>query len=149
MQIDISAPKIPSFVELANSAARAPAPIYTRSSSSAVSLLERVFGVDNSGADPLPSQEEIEEIKAERESEFQALASRDEDHYIDGIATGAFIGTGLTVATALGGAPITAAVLLASVAEFTTYAGVPAKRIIPGNKRYLSDMELKETTVEY
>ena len=163
MQISVAVPKFPSVSELANAAAHPPAPRLSKRSSSFVSLLERAFGVDNSGSEILPTAEEIAEIEAgitpyptinpsvylEREMEFRAIVRRPINNSVDGIVTGALIGTGLTFATALGGAPITAAVLLASVAEFTAFAGSPSNRSFRAPKRSLSDIELKETTVVY
>ena len=84
-------------------------------------------------------------LSLEREEMFRTLANRSEVQFIDGIAAGAIIGTGLTVATALGGAPITAAVIFASVAEFTAFAGAPG----PSRKSAtsLSQVELTETVI--
>lgn len=76
---------------------------------------------------------------------FRELASRQERSHFDGITAGALIGTGLTVATALGGAPIAAAVLMAGVSEFTVYAGAPGPS--PKARLFHSEVELEETTV--
>ena len=85
------------------------------------------------------------QLCTEREEMFRELSLRQERNTFDGITAGAIIGTGLTVATALGGAPVTAAVLMAALGEFTVHAGAPGRT--PPPKRSLSELQLEETTV--
>ena len=63
MQINLNVPTLPTVNELANRAATRRAPRLSRPSNSLVSLLERVFSVNQIEEDPLPSPEEVAQIE--------------------------------------------------------------------------------------
>lgn len=63
MQINLNVPKFPTVNELATRAAYPPAPRISRKSNSFVSLLERVFSVNQIDEDPLPSPDEVAQVE--------------------------------------------------------------------------------------
>lgn len=64
MQINLNVPTLPTVNELANRAAtRAPRLSRPSKSNSFVSLLERVFSVNQIEEDPLPSPEEVAQVE--------------------------------------------------------------------------------------
>ena len=63
MQISVNLPSFPSVNQLASKAASPPARRNYKKSGSIVSLIEKIFNVNQQEEDPLPSAEEIEDIE--------------------------------------------------------------------------------------
>ena len=63
MKFEIKLPRLTSVNELAYNVASPPAPRIYKQSNSLVSLMEKIFNVNQQEEDSLPSAEEIEDIE--------------------------------------------------------------------------------------